>query len=548
MIPDPVVDPGDLKQLKMTTKWQKRKWYWMAAAVLTAGVVYWNVQKKPVLSRQVNQWMNKETNGLYSIRFDGIEMDEIAGRIRIHKLMLNWHPSVFKKLQAKNQAPAQLIQAFVPIVEIKGLDMAQVVLNGSIQLDSLRLESPQVLVLRTNNKARENKQTGDRTGQVLIHSILVKAAKVQISEQQDMSEIAYVEIDALEGEGITSLDMLEDPLPISALRFQVSHFYWNTRPGIYRVEGNDLTVDSKMEEIGLEECRLIPLLSRAEFMRRRKTQTDRVDLRLRDLRIQGWRINEQSFDRCQMDSAEIGNLELALYRDRRLPYDRRNRLDHIPSTLLSSLKIGLRIPQLKVANGELTYEELSPVTDSSGTLRFDRIRAVLSNIDSRAETGMLNGRVHCRVQQETELMTVWNFHLGDPQARFSFSGRMGQANLYAFNQLAMPLGLARFESGRVQTLQFAFEGNKYKMKGKVNLRYNDLHVALLKTDKEDPGLAKRKFASGIANLVLPNENPQRNGRERIAYPTQERENDRSFFRFAWKALFTGVKEVAGMPQ
>lgn len=524
------------------------KWYWMAIAVVIGGLIYWNIQKKPVLSRQLNQWLDKETHGLYSIRFDRIEMDEIAGRIKIHELQVNWHPSVFKKLQANDQAPAQLIQAYVPLVEIKGLDMPQVLLNGSIQLDSLRLESPRILVLLTKSKNQSKKEAVNRTGEVLIHSILVKSAELQIKDQQEMAEIAHVEIDALEGEGITSLRLLEDPLPISALRFQVSRFRWNTLPGIYQVEGRDLTLDSKKEWVALEEFRLIPLLSKTAFMNRRKTQTDRVDFRLHGLRMQGWRINEQAFDRCQMDSAAIRNLEVALYRDRRLPHDGRNRLDQIPSSLLSSLKIGVRIPQLKIENGVLTYEELSPVTDSSGTLRFDQIRAVLRNIDSRAETGNLNGRIQCRVQEETELKTVWQFRLGNPQARFSFSGRMGQAKLYTFNQLAMPLGLARFESGRVQDLQYAFEGDKYKMKGKVHLRYNDLHVALLKANKEDPGLAKRKFASGIANLVLPNDNPQRNGKERVAYPRQEREKDRSFFHFAWKALFKGVKEVAGMPQ
>ncbi|MBN8668648.1 MAG: hypothetical protein J0M30_14210 [Chitinophagales bacterium] len=531
----------------MVKKWVKKKWFWIGLVILCGGLIYWSVQKKPVLSRQINQWLNRETQGLYSIRFDRIEMDEISGRIRIHGLQVNFHSSVFKKLQAKNQAPAQLIKAYVPILEIKGLDMPQVLLNGSIQLDSLRLESPQVLVLLTGEKGKDKKQARVRKSQVLIHSILIKAAEVQIKEQYDLSEIARVEIDSLEGEGITSLDLNEDPLPVEAIRFQVSQFYWNSLPGIYRVEGNGLKVDSKMEAVALEEFRFIPLLSKTKFMHQRKTQTDRVDFGLRGLRFFGWRIGEQSMDRCQMDSAAINDLEVALYRDRRLPHDKRNRLDQIPSSLLSSLKIGLRIPQLSIAKGILTYEELSPVTDSSGTIRFDRIRAVLTNIDSRAETGNLNARIHCRVQQETELKTVWNFRLGDPRARFSFSGRMGQARLHAFNPLAMPLGLARFESGRVQDLHYAFEGDKHLMKGVVHLRYNDLRVALMRTNQEYPGLAKRKFASGIANLVLPNENPQRNGKERVAYPSQERESDRSFFRFAWNALFTGVKEVAGMP-
>jgi hypothetical protein len=92
-------------------------------------------------------------------------------------------------------------------------------------------------------------------------------------------------------------------------------------------------------------------------------------------------------------------------------------------------------------------------------------------------------------------------------------------------------------------LQFHLNATNTHAKGKLTLLYNDLSIRLLKKDDDKNKYKTKVLPTLAAGLVVKDSNPS-NGKTRIGDVNYDRDIHRSIFQLMWKALFTGIKEVA----
>ncbi len=115
------------------------------------------------------------------------------------------------------------------------------------------------------------------------------------------------------------------------------------------------------------------------------------------------------------------------------------------------------------------------------------------------------------------------------------------------NPLIEPMAPARIEKGQINNVNFDLSGTNHSIDGDVVMLYNDLKVSLLEKDKGSKELDKKSLGSFIANIAIKNDNPSsKNEQPRTAKVHLERDPNRSIFYLAWKAIFKGIKESAGI--
>ena len=108
------------------------------------------------------------------------------------------------------------------------------------------------------------------------------------------------------------------------------------------------------------------------------------------------------------------------------------------------------------------------------------------------------------------------------------------------------MALIKVNSGKVNSLDFNFNGNNNGAKGDFIMKYDNLNVDVLKIDKETKKIKKRGLLSMAANLVVKDSNPQ-SGDLRTETPEFNRDIYKSFFNLVWKTVFTGMKQTVGIP-
>ena len=123
---------------------------------------------------------------------------------------------------------------------------------------------------------------------------------------------------------------------------------------------------------------------------------------------------------------------------------------------------------------------------------------------------------------------------------------MGSITAREVNPITEPMGPAKLDEGRINSLHFNFEGNNYGMDGNVKMLYENLKLTILEKEEGTKKLDKKTLASFAANLIIKNDNPKGNDDPRIATVHFDRDTNRSIFHLVWKSLFKGIKETVGI--
>jgi hypothetical protein len=114
------------------------------------------------------------------------------------------------------------------------------------------------------------------------------------------------------------------------------------------------------------------------------------------------------------------------------------------------------------------------------------------------------------------------------------------------NDISQPLGLVKFEKGRVNKLDVSMQGNEQEAKGKVLMLYNDFKISIYENEKNKEGLDKRKVLGFIVNsFVLKNNNPSKNNPPRNPDAEFKRNPQTGFFNLVWKTTLNGLLKTVG---
>lgn len=129
----------------------------------------------------------------------------------------------------------------------------------------------------------------------------------------------------------------------------------------------------------------------------------------------------------------------------------------------------------------------------------------------------------------------WSFDTANTSDAFSISGNISDLPASSINPFVEPY-LKIQTTGLIRDLVFNFRGNKAGLNGTLNMKHQDLKVAILRESGE-----KNKLLSAVANFVIKSNSG--NYPESVVVDNVQRDNTKSFFNLFWKGIEEGLKKT-----
>jgi len=532
-------------------------------SVIAAGLLYWNFYKKQIIRTQLESAIKEKSKGLYSVKYDSLYLDEVAGDLSAKNFRLTYDSNKYLALLREGDVPPTLLTITIPSLNVAGVKTPRALLSKEIVGKKLQINDPVIDIFYTHagKDSTRNAPTKEVYEQILgdlnlIHidtvfisnaTITTRDLRTGVKKVQMMNtniQLVNVAVDSA-GDADTSRILFAKEVTIN-----VAKIAWSPEKSYdYNLDSVSLSTISKSVHIGAFQVR--PLQDELTFTRSLRLAADRFDFSVNKIDIKNIDFYQLSREELIADSIVVNSASFKIYRDISLPHDRISRIGTYPSQAVMRSSLPMNVRSIIFNNTFVEYKERNAKTGQAGKVQFYNTRATVSNVTNKPELVKENNVMVVdavsRFLDKAPLHANWKFYLGSPNGRFDLRGSLGAIDATQVNVLTVPMGPARIERGIIHSLQFNLAANDYSMSGKVTMLYDDLKVSILQKDEDTKIVKKKQLASLAANVMIKNSNPSGNKEEpRVIDAKFQRDTHRSMFHMTWKTIFKGVKESVGI--
>ena len=533
------------------------------AILAVTGFLFWNQIKYSFIREKVRSTVFEKTNGLYTIRYDKMDLDETTGYLHVVNLDVIPDTSMYRRQISEQTNPPLLLRLHIPEIAIEGVATPAAMINKTVKGRKLLIDRATILFYY----AKPHPDTTSTAPQKeLYQQLLGNLKEIQAdSIEVKHADIAFVHM--LSGhQTITANDFsihMRDVWVDSLHSRDTTRFFFAKHLGFsgdtgllkdmsglyhYRFGGLSFTTDDAA--FSVQSLSVEPQLAEAAFAERMGVQHDRYNLDFSGIRLSHLALQRLMLSDVVADSLQIAKANIRVYRDLSYPRPNTTIVKKFPHQLLGELPIVLSISKCMVKEAYIEYKEKNPKSGYAGRVQFASASAVLSNITNERHRIQTDPFCHLRFNAsflgKIPLRAELALQLNAPDGHFTLNGAVQSFDGPVLNPLIEPMGLARIDKGTIHKVKFGFSCNNRGSHGQLTLLYDDLKLTLLKKNEEADSLQKKSLASFIANIVVKDANPKGSKPVRIAKVQYQHDPNRSFFNLMWKSIFMGVKQSVGM--
>ncbi|WP_439698590.1 hypothetical protein ACFGVS_10605 [Mucilaginibacter sp. AW1-7] len=532
--------------------------------ILIAVVLFLNSFLSRTLSSKFKEVVLKGTDSLYRVNFSKLDLNVFNGSAVLHDITFTPDTAVYHRLQQAGDAPGHLMELKVKRLEASGAHPLDIWLHKKIEVALIDLNNPEIYVSKNEYKHQPKKPADGRTlyqkisasfnlihvGDIRLDGISFTyrdksgpKPSVHVLKEVDMHATGLL-IDSTTQADTTRTLYCRDIVA------RLNHYTGKSANGLYTYKINSMKLSTKTSRLDMAGVDVQPL-ALSEYLA--KSRTDRFGLHLDAIILHHF--NYRNYSRGQsldVNRMVLSSGEFSIFSNPNGPLKTADRLVTFPNWAIRRLKMKLQIDTLDIKNLDVNYSEFKKdKSHKTGTVKFNAVTGRFLNLTNK--TALLQKQPLATVSLSTLFMgkgrlnLSFGFNLADAGYSYSYKGHMGAMELADVNTAVMPLGLVRFTSGRVTSLDFNIHGNQHLSTGKVTLLYNNLKVDVLKPD-EQKGYATKGIKSLLANaLILKSDNPD-NGKTipRVADVAFIRPKNFPYFKTIWLTLLGGLKGCAGI--
>lgn len=338
---------------------------------------------------------------------------------------------------------------------------------------------------------------------------------------------------------VNQLELVENNAK-NGMAVKVKDYALTTKNFVYKTQFYKMNVGAlalNKNKIEINQFSMIPLVSRAQFIRMIPVERDLYDIKVNTISAQGnWNLfSENKF--INATNVTVNSANANIFRSK-IPADDPKEKP-LYSKLLRSIKIPMYIGNLNLKNSVLEYEEDTPQSDGPGKLTFANFNMNVKNLNSGKMKGkptQVAIKIDCDFMKTSPLSVNWGFNVADLGDRFSISGRLANIPAKALNSFIVPY-LSVSATGTIQEMVFDFKGNPKGIGGAFNLKHKDLKISIL--DKKSK--QKKGFLSAVANVFIKTDSDKLP--ESVIVEGVERDPTKSFFNMFWKGVEDGLKKT-----
>ncbi|MCD9854209.1 hypothetical protein LUD75_05810 [Epilithonimonas sp. JDS] len=404
-----------------------------------------------------------------------------------------------------------------------------------LNLKNAQFINPEFVIQNRDAKIIKPKNTKKNGIDLNFANIDIKNGTLSMLKSNGEKSLSLAKFDANVKEFLMDDETSKNKLPFKFKDYKIvgNTFFYDSGK-YYNLSLSRFNMSS--QSIDLVNFKMIPKMSRAEFVRTIPMEDDQFNISANRIQLSGldWTF-EKELD-LHLKSAKLHNVDANIFRSK-IPKDNpKEKL--LYSKVLRNIKFPLVVDNLNLIDSKLVYEEDKPDNNGPGKVFFTNFNLNVKNLNSNKKKGA-NTKVpiviNCNFMGVSPMKVNWNFDTSDLRDNFTIGGYINDLPANDINPFIKPY-MNITATGTITSLNYNFKGNNDIMNGKFKITHKDLKVALI--DKETK--EKKKFLSGVANLFVKKDSQK--------FPESvdiyvERNKERSFFNFYWKGIEDGLKKT-----
>jgi hypothetical protein len=295
----------------------------------------------------------------------------------------------------------------------------------------------------------------------------------------------------------------------------------------------------------VDSVTVLPNFSRIDFSQKMGYQTDRIILKVPRIEILQIDFRTLIRDRkLYANKIKIKELNFESFRDKRMLVTT-SRQPLMPTQMIKGIKFPLSFDTILLSNGYAAYEEQN--SDEPGKIFFDRINASLTGFTTFSGiTNKIDLHGSARLMGLAPIESWFHFDTGQQADSFMVRATIGEFELTAINPMLsklMPVSVIQGTTPSTEIIRI--NAGNAKAQGKMLFRYDNLAVRLYPTKPGTGNRLEQSLLTEVINFLLPDSNPNDEGKLKYGTIYFERDLSKGFFNFLWKSVLSGLKSTMG---
>lgn len=552
----------------------KPVWKWVIGIVVTLLIavlgVAWYLGRnwKPILETKLQEIIHDSTDGLYSLKYDAIDMNVALGNVTLTNAELIPDSMVYRQLVEAGKAPNNRFHIALNELKIRRFSIWDVLMKKTLDVKTIELHSPTVHMMYeyhafndTVPQKEEPKSLYDniketfnaiRVNNIDLRNVAFKYTKYEKGKSSGM------ELDSLQVKIRDVLINENSETDTSRIFFTkmvdvfIPGFEYDLADGFYRAKFDDLRINTEDRQVLLSKLSFEPKMNKANFFKKKNLNVTMAVINFETIRFDGLDFNKL-IDQQQIVSKSllVKNGGANLYNDLRYPKRKRSHIGNAPHQQLMKLDMPVNIDTVYVDNVDILYGETSGTTHQEGIITFNGARGTITNVtnDSIAlsKNKFMRADLRCRIMDAGNLHAQFGFDMLSKNGAYTYKGSLGAMQAPAYNRILKPLLNVEIGSGNVRKVTFDMHGTDRRNWGDFRFDYDNLKVRILGEKDEDGKRDRKRVLSFLVNQIIINDsNPDANEKYHIGKIQYQRVPEFTFWKTLWRSLLEGIKQTAGI--
>lgn len=447
-----------------------------------------------------------------------------------------------------------------PYIRFTGLDIHDYVKNKNLKTDSLIIKAPFVRfesfpgLMSDKHENNNSKGIGailKKIDLLTINNLSFSEGILKTKKHQEKTDKVF-SVDDISGK-MKGFSVNEETVNkglffnTKDITINLGNYKYDIPKSPYSVFAKWIGLSTSRSEIFADSIKLKPYNSRYEVANHLDFQKGILSVEGKSLKLKGVDIPLLLKKReLRAENTIFDEFAIEIYKNRKLPINYLHRPPYLPD-LVKEFDYFFNIDTIMMLNAYVSYEELAPMSSSSGIFTIENLNTIVYNFTNDSliyKPGFfIKANLNGDLMGKSHVEAFVRFYPGSTDGRFKVAGKVDSTELYIFNPLLENIAFVSIKNGFLNSCRFSFDANRNVAKGDMRMRYNDLKINLLNKDTISDN---KGFTSFLANRIIRNDNPAhkflplRSGK--IYY---ERNVLKPYFHYWSSSLLSGIKSSMG---
>jgi hypothetical protein len=502
-----------------------------------AGIIVPNILESKLKEALIAEF-SEQTEQIYTLDLNHLNLSLWSRTISVDSLMIT---------SDKDEADARLIKA--ASVSIEGVEWLSLGDQRFPKFESVTIEAP-VAELYSRKITNE---TAQRAGEKLdipdlaIFDVYINNGSGKIVEKNGKT-VFSLESFTLTADDVNLNSLLTGGnVPfLNDLSLSGNKLYWNLEEHLYSFNIEEFAFNKLEQQGRINVLTFTPVVEKYRFSELNVTQTDRYDLTIDKISLDGLNLDRLTVPAIDINSIHIQSADLEVFHSKLVPKSQSIQFKPLLHEALGTLGFSFGVDTLSIADSRIRYGEHLPNAIGPGYISFNELSADLRNIWTHEHPKFGSDSLYLHV--ETKFMDTTPFSVDMSYATFDeneshrLDVHLQKLDADVLNQMLINTAFMEVERGVVNDMKMNLLLNRYEAGGVMLLNYENLHI-----EQRDRGDAsntnfKTRLKSFVANtFVMDSENSGDDVEPAII--ELERPKDRAIFGYWWLAVKDGLMKT-----